>query len=118
MIITTPSGYEVHLKDFLSFGEKRQLEKLIASKIKVRTDGSSKKVDVEPVEGTINYDMQDMAFRFLVLKIIKKTDSDSQEITSNIYDEVMTWQEEDGNAVFAAIDQVTSKSPLVPKKTN
>jgi hypothetical protein len=111
MVITTPSGYEVHIKDFLAFGEKRQLEKFIASRIMVKA-GSDKQVDIAPVEGSINYEMQDMAFGFLVQKIIK----DSNEITTNIYDEVMTWREEDGQVVFEAIDEVTSKTPLVPKK--
>src|SRR5262245_38298935 len=111
MIITTPSGYEVHLKDYLSFGEKRQLEKLIASRVMVKTDGSQK-VDIAPVEGSINYDMQDMAFGFLVLKVVK----DGQELTANLYDEIMSWREADGQAVFNAINEVTSPAPLGPKR--
>jgi hypothetical protein len=111
MILTTPSGYEVHIKDFLSFGEKRQLEKFIASKVMVKAD-SKRQVEVEPVSGSLNYEMQDMAFGFLIQKIIKV----EEEITTKLYDEVMTWKEEDGQAVFDAINEVTSKSPLVPSK--
>ncbi len=111
MTITTPSGYEVHIKDYLAFGEKRQLEKLIASKIKVSTD-SNQKIDIAPVEGSINYEMQDMAFGFLVQKIVKE----GEELTAKLYDEVMSWREEDGQVVFQAIDEVTSKHPLELKK--
>jgi len=108
MILTTPSGYEVHIKDFLSFGEKRQLEKFIASKVMVKADS---KQQVE-VSGSLNYEMQDMAFSFLIQKIVKA----EEEITTKLYDEVMSWREEDGQAVFDAINEVTSKSPLVPSK--
>ncbi len=112
MTITTPSGYEVHLKDYLAFGEKRQLEKLIASKIKVSTD-VNQKVDIAPVEGSINYEMQDMAFAFLVQKIVK----DGEELTTKLYDEVMTWKEEDGTVVYEAIDKITAK-PVANSKKN
>lgn len=107
MTITTPSGYEVSIKDFLSFGEKRQLEKLIASRIKIKAD-SNQKIDMAPVDASINYEMQDMAFGFLVQKIIKG----EQEITTNLYDEIMSWPEGDGQAVFNAINEVTA-APLV-----
>ncbi len=111
MVITTPSGYEVHINDFLSFGEKRQLEKLVASKVMVKADGKQE-VDVQPVSGSLNYEMQDMAFSFLVRKIIKG----EEEVSVKLYDEVMGWKEEDGIAVFDAINEVTSKNPLVAKK--
>ncbi len=112
MIITTPSGYEVHLKDFLTFGEKRQLEKLVASKIRVKAD-ANKQVDIEPVEGSINYEMQDMAFNFLIQKIVKG----EEEITAKLYEEVMSWREEDGDPVYEALDKITAK-PVVDSKKN
>ncbi len=111
MIITTPSGYEVHVKDFLSFGEKRQLEKLIASRIKVKADADNK-VDISPVDGSVNYEMQDMAFGFLVQKILKE----GAEITTSLYDEIMSWHEADGKAVFDAINEVTAAPLVQPKK--
>lgn len=111
MIITTPSGFEVHIKDYLSFGEKRQLEKLIASRITVKAN-ANQKVDISPVEGSINYEMQDMAFGFLVQKIVKE----SEELTTNLYDEIMSWREADGKAVFDAINEVTAAPLVQPKK--
>lgn len=113
MVITTPSKYEVHIKDYLSFGEKRQIEKLVASKVMVKA-GGKEQVNVEPVSGSLNYEMQDLAFGFLVQKIIKG----EEEITTKLYDEVMSWREEDGSVVFDAINEVTSKSPLVASKKN
>ena len=112
MTITTPSGYEVYLKDSLAFGEKRQLEKLIASHIRVKAD-ANQKVDMAPIEGSVNYEMQDMAFGFLIQKIVKE----GQEITSGLYDEVMSWKEADGTVVYEAIDKITAK-PVADSKKN
>lgn len=107
MIITTPSNYKVTLKDFLTFGEKRTLERTIVEGTVVDTDSKQ----APKIQGTQLYAYQDKAFEILVQKIEiedKSYDSSNQ----NLYEMVMSWREEDGKAVFDKILEMIS-----PKET-
>lgn len=103
MVIKTPSGYEVTLKDFLSFGEKRELMKPIMAHTKI-TPSDGNKANIQEMSIDFIDDVQDKAFSFLVQKI----KINGEEMTTNLYDVVMNWPEKDGVAVFDAIDQITN----------
>jgi len=97
MIIKTPSGYSVELKDKLTFGEMRELQKGLFTGVKAEV---GKSPEIETVK-LLEY--AEKAFPFLVIKIIK----DGKEVTGDLMAEVNSWDNGDGEAVFAQITAVS-----------
>ena len=107
MIVKTPSGYEVHLKEYLSFGQKRQLQKFMYSKMRVKQvagEGGKAKAEIEEFSVDFMQELQDKAFEMLVEKII----IDGKEYTEDLYNMVMGWKEADGQVLYAKIDEATA----------
>lgn len=104
MLIKTPSGYSVTLKDFLSFGEKREISKPIMARTKIKPAQGGKEADIQEMTFDFLDEMQDKAFGFLVQKI----EIAGEEKTEGLYEIVMSWPEKDGQAVFDAIDKITN----------
>ena len=111
MIINTPSGYVVHLKDELSFGEDREIQKKLIATVKMKP--GTKAEDIE-INGTIAYELEEMACRYLVTKVV----INGQESTSNLYELILSWGKEDGAAVFKAVNEITKEKqkPEAEKK--
>ena|SRR5258708_40206421 len=103
MTLTTPSGYIVEYNEFLTFGQKRAIDKMYRSNLKMNINNDkSAEMTAEP-----SLIAEDMAINFLVTKISK----DGQQNTSNFRAEMESWKEEDGQAVLDVINAVTT-----PKK--
>ena len=106
MIITTPSGYKVTLKEKLSFGETRDLQKFLLAGEKVEM------VDGKPLQPKVSMDRamnySEKAVDFLVTNI----DKGGTIITSDFNKEIYNWDEADGQAVFEQVDKI-----LKPTKT-
>lgn len=101
MELKTPSGHRVFLKSFLSFGQKRDIEKVFASKVKV--DPLTQKSEVD---GSVLYDAQDLGVKYLVEKII---DKDGKEYTGDeVLSVILSWSEKDGKLVYDKIDEITA----------
>ncbi len=119
MTITTPSGYEVYLKEALTFGQRREYNRLILSGAKIKPlqnkveTEEDIKIDMPELDPDLAFQSQDLAFKFLVEKIV----IDGTEYTDKFQDLVMNWQEEDGQAVYNAISEITKKkgSPQTKK---
>lgn len=104
MILKTPSGYSVELKDKLTFGEMRELQKGLFAGIKSEI---GKAPEIEMVK-LLEYG--EKAFPYLVVKIIK----DGKEVEGDLLAEVNSWSNEDGEAVFNQI--TTISQPTVDSK--
>jgi len=107
MVVTTPSKYKVFLKDYLSFGQKRELQKLIFSKLKIKPSADSegvRRTEIEEFSVDFMQDIQDKAFNMLIEKI----EIEGKEYTDNLFELVMSWNEKDGQSVFTEIDKITA----------
>lgn len=120
MVITTPSGYQVTLKDFLPFGFKRQLEKMFYEHFKLKGEDFKKAAgdtnkdeigaSVDDISGSVLYDMQEKALEFLVEKVEIKQDGGASLILSKkdeIMQAVYSWKEEDGQAIMDKVNELT-----------
>lgn len=100
MIITTPSGYKVTLKEKLSFGETRDLQKFLLAGEKVEmVDGKPQQPKVS-LDRAMNY--SEKAVDFLVTSI----DKNGTIISSDFNKEIYNWDEADGQAVFDQVDKL------------
>lgn len=121
MVITTPSGYKVTLKDFLPFGFKRQLEKMFYEHFKLKGEDFKKAAttenkdeigaSVEDISGSVLYEMQEKALEFLIDKIeIPQEEGKSDLVLTDknkIMEMIYSWKEEDGNAVMVKVNEMT-----------
>jgi len=102
MVITTPSGYEVYLKEYFTFGQKRQLMKIIYAKMRIKPSGTGK-AEVQDFSVDFMQELQDQAFKMIIEKIV----IDKKEYIDGLYEMVMSWKEEDGQVVYEKIDSMT-----------
>lgn len=111
-VITTPSGYQVTFKPFVTIGDKRQIQRVLMKTAKIDpNDPKNMEFDSSAL-----YDAQDLAVKLLIEKIDKpgedayrKTDPDE------ILKAVLSWPEEDGDLVYARINALT-ENPLPKEK--
>lgn len=106
MIITTPSGYEVTLKDHLTFGDTRKIQKAFFSGIKLEVGQPTPGVETKPKIPEINMsamlEYKEKALPIVVTKVVK----DGKELTQNLDIEISGWDYADGQAVFDAMDKI------------
>jgi hypothetical protein len=97
---TTPSGYTVHLKPFLTFGDKRALERVFAEGMSVdATNGTSQ------ASGKAIYEAQDKAVELMVVKIeMEGKTIDGDQILPAIY----AMQDPDGRAIYDKVNELSS----------
>jgi hypothetical protein len=105
MLIKTPSGYEVTLKDSLNYGQSLELQKILFKGMKVET-GKGAELNFENM-----LDYTAKAFPFLVVSIVK----DGKAVEGDLYQEVMSWPVEDGRAVDEAIGKITQPTDAKKK---
>lgn len=99
MILKTPSGYVVELKDKLNFGEMREFQKALFTGVKGDTTGKAPEIDLAKMS-----EYPEKAFPFIVVKITK----DEKDVEGDLLKEVYTWDNEDGVALFDKITEITS----------
>jgi hypothetical protein len=103
--VSTPSGYKVFLKDFLSFGDKRSLMAIMYENIKVKPTADAQKPDIDEIPLTFMSKVEDRALELLVVKIEKP---EQVVVTTGFHKEIMSWKEEDGQAVMNKINEITA----------
>lgn len=110
MVITTPSGYKVTVKDFITFGQRRELERILISASKVNPQTQT----MGEISPSALYDVQDKAVEMLVTQIEKG--HEQQIIASGFVSEIASWKEEDGAVVYAKINEITTPKSQEGKK--
>ncbi len=106
--LKTPSGYTVFLRPFLTFGQRRELEKVWASKLKVDADAKRTEFDASAI-----YEAEDLAVSFLVEKIL---DKDGNELAGKPLETILSWPDEDGRCVYDKINEIASIKPSSQEK--
>jgi hypothetical protein len=101
MTITTPSGHRVEIKDFLSFGDKRHLERMMTDAVKIRKTNDG--MISEPFTGSFVMDVQEEAVRRMIVGI---TLADGTQPTGNFKDVIDSWNSKDGQFVYDEIDRL------------
>ena len=111
MIITTPINKAVvTLKDSLTFGQERELQKVLLNEIEITPDQAVKgdfKIPASFIQKS-----EEKAFEFLVEKIV----IGEETITTDLYNVVMGWTSADGKAVMDAINKITSPAKTTEEK--
>lgn len=107
MIIETPSGYKVHLRETLTFGQKRLLQRTLLSAMKLDA-GKGSVVTMKDMDSSKALDIEEQAFGVLCDKI----EADGKTISSDFWAVVQNWSEADGQVVFDAVDKI-----VFPKTT-
>lgn len=96
----TPAGYTVHLKPFLTFGDKRSLERVFAEGMSIDpTKGTTQ------ASGTAIYAAQDKAVELMVVKIEMK----GAVIEGNeILPAINTMRDDDGRAIYDKVNELST----------
>ncbi len=103
-------GYTVIFKPSLNFGQKRQMQKLMASKMSVDVKDLSADTNVD---GAIIYEVQDLTLKSLLVSF--KTPEGKVFEGTLAYDAIQELDDDEvGRAIYAEIDKVTSATKLTP----
>ena len=104
-VITTPSGHKVTIKNGLTYGESRQIQRMLAGAMTI-----DPKTQESHLDGAALYDSQDLALKLLVTQIDTK---DGQTITEadQILAMVFTWPGGDGEFLYNRINEMTTPKP-------
>lgn len=110
--ITTPSGYVVTLKKALSFRHKQALQETLLGDTKVQISAINPNTKDIPVEVPLRQMMayQRLAMEYLVVQVIDPEKNEAEKP----YEAVLDMPEEDGDAVSAAVSEVTNRTKKSP----
>jgi len=105
----TPSGWAVHIRTDLTYGQFIQIQKLIASQMKI--DPITNKITSE-YEGGMLFEANRKTMEFLVVKVM-----DPQGIEqTNIMDAIDNMPRADGMALQEKVNEISNKASLPKKK--
>ena len=113
MKITTPSGYEVVLKEEndLTYRDRRSIQKVFLSDTKISNDTSEKNFNINA--GTI-LDAQDALLKIMLKSM---TDKAGKAIEGDLFEVVMNWKEaKDADAIFEVVNEVFGRLNTAKKK--
>jgi len=111
MVVNTPSKYIIEIKDFVSFGLERALQRIYAKGSQITTNNSGDPKNPKTLvnfSGEIVLDAEDYALEHLVIKITKG----DKVITSGFLEEVNSWERQDASIVYDAINKMTNPDVL------
>lgn len=111
-LITTPSGHKVTIKNGLTYGENRQIQRVIAGGMKV-----DPKTQETSIDGSAIYDSQDLAVKMTV-QSIQLANGTVVQGGEQCLALILSWEgaeEEDGKAIYDKINDLT-KSSTTPEK--
>ena len=96
----TPGGYTVHLKPFLTFGDKRSLERVFAEGMSIDpTKGTTQ------ASGTAIYAAQDKAVELMVMNI----EQDGKFIEGDeILPAIYAMPDDDGRAIYDKVNELST----------
>lgn len=111
MEFKTPSGYIIRLKrNYLTYGEKVEIQKLFLKSSKIDTEKQS----IKEIDSLVIFEANKLAFNYLVDSIITP---ENREIKENLYDFVMNMREEDGQEIFNKINEFINPNQNLEKKS-
>ena len=101
IIFKTPSGYTVHLKPFLTFGDKRSLERVFAEGMSIDpTKGTSQ------ASGKAIYEAQDKAVELMVIKIV--TAEGKEFAGDSVLEVINSMRDDDGRAIYDKVNELST----------
>jgi hypothetical protein len=107
--LTTPSGWKAVIKPFMTFGDKRALERVFAEGMTLDAKGDPH------ASGKSVYDAQDKAVSLMVTELTHedgRTSNDAQTILAWI----MGMPEEDGRMIYDKVNELTNPTPQGEKR--
>jgi len=113
MVIKTPSGYKVTLKEEgdLTYRDRRSIQKVFLSKAKVTNENNKPNFDLDA--STI-LDAQEALLKVIIVSI---TDVEEKPMEGDLFEVVMNWKNaEDADAVFNIVDELFAKINNSKKK--
>jgi len=119
MKITTPSGYEVEIKDVLTFRDKRSIDSVMYDSVKAEdidrddVEKSKKEIMGKVKPSELLGSRQDKSIDFLVISI-KIGDT---LITENFADTILDWGVADAQVVTDIIDKIVDPKKNEENKT-
>ncbi|MDQ3098892.1 MAG: hypothetical protein M3Q44_04040 [bacterium] len=108
--LITPSGYKVYLKPYMNFGQKRDLQRMFVSR--VRVDKEMQKADLD---GSSVFDAEDAAVKIMVEKVV---DQEGREYTNKdeLLSLILSWQDSDAQPIYDKIEELTKAKQDSEKK--
>lgn len=104
----TPSGHQVYLKPHLTYGDKRDLERVFAKATVV--DPQTKEVAFDSAS---IYDAQDLAVKRMVVRLVTKSHPIIEtDVPEAILSAILAMPEEDGKAIFDKVEELTKATQL------
>lgn len=100
MNIITPSGFTVELKDSLTYGDRREIKRIMTDQLKIEVGEAAGKI--EPFTASVMADIEEELFKRLIVGI---SDANGLNIEGDLLQVVYSWNEADGQAVFDAINE-------------
>lgn len=114
--ITTPSGYVVSICDYVPYGLRRQLQKMMIGNndLDVDTAKAPNNLGTVKIKASALFDAQDESLKTMVLsvRVGETTKTDPSDILST----VMSWPSADGECVMQAVNSITQKERVPNSK--
>ena len=109
--LITPSGFKAYFKPFLTFGQRREIEKFTASKVEIDPLTQQPKNGISALS---LYEGEDMVLKMLLDHII----INDQTLTGEeAYLAVQNFEnEEDGKVIYSKINEIVSSKNLPTDK--
>ncbi len=111
-LITTPSGHKVTIKTGLTYGDKRQIERVFLQSAKV----DPRQPEKMNFEASAMYDAQDLAVKLLVTKVEIKDGTTFDQPDERLPLAILEMDEADGKAVYDRINELTTPTDTPEKK--
>lgn len=104
-VITTPAGHVVELKESITFGESRKIERVYMQGMKVTSTSKDPSID-----GSVVAEAQDEAAKVYLNKV---TLVSGEVITepSKMFEAVQHFSPADGKVIYDAIDALRAPAP-------
>ncbi len=110
-IVTTTSGYKVHLQPWISYPKYIEIQKIFTATVMV--DPKAKQEDIPPFPANLTYDAEEKVIRYLIKKI---EDKDGNAV--DVSQDYLPLPPEDCLEVKAVVDEINNKATAVYSKKN
>jgi hypothetical protein len=113
MVITTPSGYKVTLKEEadLTYRDRRSIQRVFLSKAQINNENNKSNINLN---ATTILDAQEALLKLIIVSI---ADKDGKALDGDLFEVVMNWKNPaDADAVFDVVDELFAKINNSKKK--
>jgi hypothetical protein len=108
--LTTPSGWKAVIKPFMTFGDKRALERVFAEGMTLDSKGDPH------ASGKSVYDAQDKAVSMMVKELVAPDGGNPIVNPEMILAKIMAMPEEDGRMIYDKVNELTNPTPQGEKR--